>query len=125
MTYNYKDGDTPVAIQFKTLRNISSKQDAFLGRKILMGLAPISELIKLGKDTGDGDISTNVADKSANVRNAVKTKKNSRISVKSGVPSQIYNTLENEPDQFHLLNNGITILCERSELHKDKRTWFH
>ena len=73
----YKDGDIPVAIQFKTLRNISSKDDSFFGRKILIGLAPISELIKLGKDTGDGDVTTNVADKSANVRNAVKTKKNS------------------------------------------------
>jgi len=116
----YKDGDIPVAIQFKTLRNISSKDDSFFGRKILIGLAPISELIKLGKDTGDGDVTTNVADKSANVRNAVKTKKNSRISVKSGVASKIYNTLENEPGHFHLLNNGITILCERCELHKDK-----
>ena len=75
----YQDGDIPVAIQFKTLRNISSKEDTFYGRKILIGLAPISELIKLGKDSGDGDITTNVADKSANVRDAVKTRKNARI----------------------------------------------
>ena len=116
----YKDGDTPVAIQFKTLRNISSKEDTFFGRKILVGLAPITELIKLGKDSGDGDITTNVADKSANVRDAVKTRKNARINIKSGVASKIYDTLVNEPGQFHLLNNGITILCERSEMSKDK-----
>ena len=120
MTNKYLDGDSPITIQFSTLRNISTKQDVFLGRKILMGLAPISQLIKLGKDSGDGDVTTNVADKSANVRNPVKTKKDGRISVKSGVPAQIYNTLENDPDQFHLLNNGITILCDRSELHPDK-----
>ena len=116
----YKDGDIPVAIQFKTLRNISSKEDTFYGRKILIGLAPITELIKLGKDSGDGDVTTNVADKSANVRDAVKTRKNARINIKSGVASKIYDTLVNEPGQFHLLNNGITILCERSEMSKDK-----
>ena len=116
----YKDGDTPVALQFKTLRNISSKEDTFYGRKILVGLAPITELIKLGKDSGDGDVTTNVADKSANVRDAVKTRKNARINIKSGVASKIYDTLVNEPGQFHLLNNGITILCERSEMSKDK-----
>jgi hypothetical protein len=116
----YQDGDIPVTIQFKTLRNISSKEDNFYGRKILIGLAPISQLLNLGKDSGDGDVTTNVADKSANVRNAVKTRKDGRINVKSGVANKIYSTLENEPNHFHLLNNGITILCERSQLHKDK-----
>lgn len=116
----FQDGDTPVAIQFNTLRNISTKEDNFFGRKILVGLAPISELLKLGKDTGDGDLTTNVADKSSNVRDAVKTRKDGRINIKSGVASKIYSTLENDPQHFHLLNNGITILCERSELHKEK-----
>ena len=41
----FQDGDTPVAIQFNTLRNISTKEDNFYGRKILVGLAPISELL--------------------------------------------------------------------------------
>ena len=81
---------------------------------------PSLELIKLGKDSGDGDVTTNVADKSANVRDAVKTRKDARINIKSGVASKIYDTLVNEPGQFHLLNNGITILCERSEMSKDK-----
>ena len=116
----FQDGDTPVAIHFNTLRNISTKEDAFYGRKILVGLAPISELLKLGKESGDGDPTTNIADKSANVRDAVKTRKDGRINIKSGVASKIYETLENDPGHFHLLNNGITILCERSELHKDK-----
>ena len=100
----FQDGDTPVAIHFNTLRNISSKQDAFYGRKILVGLAPISELLKLGKESGDGDPTTNIADKSANVRDAVKTRKDGRINIKSGVASKIYETLENDPDHFHLLN---------------------
>ena len=73
----FQDGETHVAIQFNTLRNISTKEDNFYGRKILVGLAPISELLKLGKDTGDGDLTTNVADKSSNVR-AVKTRKDGR-----------------------------------------------
>lgn len=107
-----RQGSSPVVLNFQTLRNISSKLDNFKGRKILTGLISTNELLKLS----NGGMSAN---KIANVRNATQNKKDGMISINSGIPQKIYSTLENHPDQFHLLNGGITILCDRSEIKKD------
>ena len=122
MNYSQSVNDTDhiVVLNFKTLRNISTKQDLEQGRKILTGYVPTKELLKLGKDSGDGIVTTNIADKSANVRDAARLKKGGMISVSSGVPSMIYSSLSNDADTFHLLNGGITILCDKSILNKDR-----
>lgn len=105
MKHNQNDGYT-IAIQFNTLRNISSKLDLHRGRKTLIGLAPITELLKLKN-------SQEKVDKSANVRDYTNKFKSGEVSTRSGVPQKIYDTLENEPEKFHILNGGITIICER------------
>ena len=46
MSTSINDG-IPVAIQFNTLRNISSKYDIHMGRKVLIGLVSINEIVKL------------------------------------------------------------------------------
>ncbi len=92
MTNHSNDGFA-IAIQFNTLRNISSKLDILRGRKTLIGLAPITELLKL-KDT-----SSEKVDKSANVRDYTDKSKGKEVSTRSGVPQKIFDSLENEPEK--------------------------
>ena len=117
-------GDHVVALQFETLRNISTKKDIHQGIKHLVGNIKTLELLKLGQESGDGLLTTNVANKEENVRDAtsfLKAKKKSpMISTKSGVPGIMYDSLVNFPDHFHIKNGGIVILCDRSEENKDK-----
>jgi len=113
MSTSINDG-IPVAIQFNTLRNISSKYDIHMGRKVLIGLVSINEIVKLA------DSVSGKADKKANVRDYSDKSKKGEISIRSGVPARIYETLENEPGIFHLLNGGITLLCKRSHESKEK-----
>ena len=118
-------GDHIIALQFETLRNISTKRDIHQGIKHLVGNIKTKELLKLGKDSGDGIITTNVADKEENVRDATSSMKAKNkppmISTKTGVPGVLYDSLVNFPDHFHIKNGGIVILCDRSEENKDKQ----
>tara|TARA_X000000368_G_C23005596_1_gene701027 strand:- start:240 stop:1448 length:1209 start_codon:yes stop_codon:yes gene_type:complete len=113
MTNHSNDGSA-IAIQFNTLRNISSKLDILRGRKTLIGLAPITELLKLKDNSSDK------VDKSANVRDYTNKSKGKEVSTRSGVPQKIFDSLENEPEKFHILNGGITILCKRSQENPQK-----
>ena len=108
------DGN-PIVFQFNTLRNISSKLDILRGRKTIIGYVPIIELKKLVNNSNDKKV-----DKSANVRDYTDKYKGKEVSTRSGVPQKIWDTLENEPEKFHILNGGITYLCDRSQTNPKK-----
>ena len=123
MNITTKGGDSHnVALNFETLRNLSTKRDLGKGRKIHIGLIKTKELLKLGLDSGDGIIETNIADKRTNIRDEAKGKKNNMVGTSSNLPFEIYSTLLNNPEDFHILNNGIKIQCDRSEVNRNRET---
>ena len=116
------DSHHKVVLDFETLRNLSTKSDLSKGRKYHTGFIHTKQLLMLGEDSGDDNIATNVANKSTNIRDEARGRKNNMVLTGSGVAADIYSTLLNNPEDFHILNNGIKIQCSRSEVNRNKET---
>jgi hypothetical protein len=94
-------------LNFFTFRDYHTKLDNEKGRSLFIGLFDARDLI---------DISN-----AENVRDYLKVSKSGQNLTSSGVHAQIYNTLENSPEDFHLLNGGITICADGIEIDNNNR----
>lgn len=88
-------------LHFHTLQSFQTKSDALSGRTLFIGLFEARDVVAL--------------DNSENVRDYLSLDKDGNEKVSSGVHAQIYQTLINRPEDFHLLNGGITICAEAVE----------
>ncbi len=92
------DLESEFVLKFRTLRDISTKEDAEKNRRIFSGQAYTKDLIGI-EEWGNvrGYLTTNKAgDKKINKRS---------------VHAKILETLQRKPEDFNILNNGITIKC--------------
>ena len=93
------DRDTLVELNFHTLSNFQSKKDTESGKSMVIGLFNAKDLIDIPV-TG-------------NVRDYLKLNiKTGEHKVNTGVHAQIYDTLLNRPEDFHLLNGGLTLIAD-------------
>lgn len=99
-------GDLKV-LHFHTLQSFQTKSDSLSGRTLFIGLFDAKDVIAV--------------DNSDNVRGYLSLNKDGDEKVSSGVHAQIYQTLINRPEDFHLLNGGITICAEAIEARDNER----
>lgn len=90
--------DLTNVLSFHTLQTFQTKSDSELGRTMYIGLFDAAGVIKVPNDE--------------NVRDYLKLGKDGKETASSGVHALIYDTLQNRPEDFHLLNGGITICAE-------------
>ncbi|MBL8680119.1 MAG: AIPR family protein [Myxococcales bacterium] len=85
-------------IHYEVLRNVTSKADLDLKRERRCGVAPSGEFFDLPDDQ--------------NVRQYLETEVNGKkIKKRTDVNDAIRSTLEARPEDFAMLNSGITIVC--------------
>ncbi len=85
-------------LNFHTLHNFQTKSDSESGKMLYIGIFDAKGVVDIEND--------------ANVRGFLKLDKFGEEKVNTGVHSKIYETLNNRPEDFHLLNGGITICAE-------------
>ncbi len=98
---------TVSTLNFFTFRDYHTKLDNEKGRSLYIGLFDAKDLIKVSN--------------SNNVRDYLKVSRNGENLTSSGVHSQIYNTLENSPEDFYYLNGGITICADGIDIDNNNR----
>ncbi len=91
---------------YTTCRNISSPEDEEAGRKIYSGHAPASSVLALEDDE--------------NVREYLVDAQGKQKRTPTLVHQAIRKTLEDQPDQFSILNGGMVIVARGAEV-DDKR----
>lgn len=91
----------PVEFRYETLRNISTKLDERLNRKIITGQAPLESVIGLSIEK--------------NVRESLFDAEGKKRKTLTAVHRAIKNTLETKPEQFNVLNGGIKMCATRIE----------
>src|SRR5262245_31460580 len=89
-----------------TCRNISAPEDDASGRKVYSGHAPASSVLDLEDDE--------------NVREYLVDGKGKEKQIPTLVHQAIRKTLEDQPDQFSILNGGMVIVARSVEV-DDKR----
>ena len=104
-----------VSLKFHTLRDFSTKSNIELKRRLWISQINTKELIQLDKN-GDKLITD-----SSNVRGYLKTNSAGEKHANSGVHSSIYDTLLNHPEDFSLLNGGITIIAKGCEVDNNNK----
>lgn len=92
------DKSEKTQLRFHTLQTFQTKSDSESGRTLYIGLFDAKDVVQLENDS--------------NVRNYLKLDKDGSEKVNTGIHSQIYETLINRPEDFHLLNGGITVCAE-------------
>ena len=111
ITLLHSEGNSKTAVvstlNFFTFRDYHTKLDNEKGRSLFIGLFDAKDLV---------DISN-----SNNVRGYLRVGRNGENLTSSGVHSQIYNTLENSPEDFYFLNGGITICAEGIDIDNNNR----
>jgi len=85
-------------LRFHTLQTFQTKTDSESGRTLYIGLFDANDVVQL--------------ENYSNVRNFLKLDKDGLEKVNTGVHAKIYETLINRPEDFHLLNGGITVCAE-------------
>jgi AIPR protein len=88
--------------QYNTLRNISAPEDNEAGRRVYAGNAPASAFIDLPEDE--------------NVRSYIVTAEGKKRQRLTDVHRRIRDTLENDPEDFVILNSGIVIVARDIEV---------
>lgn len=96
-----------VDFQFDTLRNISTKLDEKLRRKIVTGQAPVSSVIGLSI--------------AKNVRESLFEADGKKRKTLSSVHRAILHTLENRSEDFNVLNSGIKMTASKIEIDENKK----
>lgn len=93
--------------EYHSLRNISGPDDTREDRRVFVGFAPLTSFLDLGEDE--------------NVRGYLVTAEGKRRQRLFDVHRQMRDTLQNRPDQFSVLNGGITIVASAAEVDDKKR----
>jgi hypothetical protein len=106
MTRSARAADAAFEFPYVTCRNISGPEDEAAGRKVYSGHAPGSSVISLQDDE--------------NVREYLADAHGSQKQVPTLVHHAIRKTLEDQPDQFSILNGGMVIVARAVDV-DDKR----
>jgi AIPR protein len=106
MTRSARAAGTAFEFPYITCRNISGPEDDAAGRKVYSGHAPGSSVLSLQDDE--------------NVREYLADAHGNRKPVPTIVHHAIRKTLEDQPDQFSILNGGMVIVARAVEV-DDKR----
>lgn len=96
---------TVVPFPFFNVRHITSPEDEKTGRKVYVGYAPVSAIL---------DISTN-----ENVREYLLEGRKKRVPTQ--VHRAIRDTLENNPEDFGVLNGGIVLVARACEVDEKQK----
>lgn len=84
---------------FETLRNISTKLDEKLNRKLVVGQAPVTSILGMSIEK--------------NVRDSLFEADGKKRKILSAVHRAILGTLENRPEDFNVLNGGVKITASK------------
>jgi hypothetical protein len=102
-----RDDRLLVDFPFYSLRNVSCPEDAENGRKVLFGHTPAPNVLNLKTDE--------------NVRDYLVATPGKKRRQYTQVHRAIRETLENDPQNFSLLNGGITIVARDYEVDEKKK----
>ena len=97
-----------IELPFHSLRNISSPEDILEGRSVYTGTMPVQSIV---------DLPTN-----ENVRNYLVEAEGKKKRVLSQVHLAIRNTLTEYPDRFCVLNGGVVLVAQASEVEDKSKT---
>lgn len=97
----------PVLFQYTTLRTISSPEDKANGREVYVGYAPIESVVELPTDE--------------NVRDYLVDAEGKKRARPTQVHLAMRETLKNNPQNFSVLNGGITIVAQDIEVNDKDR----
>ena len=89
---------TPKTLRFHTFTNFHSKSDTSNGRTLHVGLFNAKDIVQIPNN--------------GNVRGYLKLDSSGQEQAKTGIHAEIYKSLEQRPEDFHVLNGGITICAE-------------
>ena len=106
MTRTLSARSTRMTFPYNSLRNISSPEDADNGRRVLAGHAVYTSFLGLPENE--------------NVRGYLVTAEGKKRQRLSDVHRQIRETLDNNPEDFCILNGGIVIVASEAEV--DEKT---
>jgi len=106
MTPSTRAGVGAFEFPYITCRNISAPEDDTAGRKVYSGHAPASSVLSLEDDE--------------NVREYILHAQGTQKTIPTLVHQAIRKTLEDQPDQFSILNGGMVIVARAVEI-DDKR----
>ncbi|MCU1332041.1 MAG: hypothetical protein JWM08_1033 [Candidatus Angelobacter sp.] len=95
-----------VTIPFASFRNISCPDDTDNGRRVFAGRMPAKGLLKIGTNE--------------NVRGYLVDAEGKKKQRRSDVHRAIYDTIENYPDEFCVLNGGVVIVARAADI--DEKT---
>lgn len=96
-----------IALSFHSIRNISCPEDKENKRTVLSGKAPIASIIDIPTDE--------------NVRDYLLEAEGRKRKRPSGVHLAIKDTLKNNPENFSVLNGGVTIVARSCEIDEAKK----
>jgi hypothetical protein len=106
MTTSTRAAAAAFEFPYITCRNISAPEDDAAGRKVYAGHAPASSVLSLEDDE--------------NVREYIVRAQGNQKHMPTPVHQAIRKTLEDQPDQFSILNGGMVIVARAVEV-DDKR----
>src|SRR5258708_12502280 len=106
MTTSTRAAGAAFEFPYITCRNISAPEDDAAGRKVYSGHAPASSVLSLEDDE--------------NVREYLADAQGDQKHMPTLVHQAIRKTLEDQPDQFSILNGGMVIVARAVEV-DDKR----
>src|SRR5499427_442797 len=106
MTISRRAAGAVFEFPYITCRNISAPEDDAAGRKVYCGNAPASSVLSLEDDE--------------NVREYLADAQSDHKHMPTLVHQAIRKTLEDQPDQFSILNSGMVIVARAVEV-DDKR----
>ena len=96
-----------IEFPFHSVRNISSPEDLDSGRKIYVGHAPLSSILDLSTDE--------------NVRDYLLDAEGRQRRTPTQVNRAIRDTLQNTPEDFSVLNSGVTIVARGCDIDEKKK----
>jgi hypothetical protein len=97
----------PTNFQYHTLRKITSPEDAENGREIYCGYAPAESVLPLPTDE--------------NVRDYLLEAQGRLRNRKTNVHREMFETLKNNPQNFSVLNGGVTIVAHAVQVDDKSR----
>jgi hypothetical protein len=108
MTTSSRAAAAAFELPYITCRNISAPEDEAAGRKVYAGHAPASSVLGLEDDE--------------NVREYLVDAQGKQKRTPTLVHQAIRKTLEDQPDQFSILNGGMVIVARGAEIDDKRKT---
>ncbi|MEI9921402.1 MAG: AIPR family protein [Bacteroidota bacterium] len=96
-----------IVFPFHSLRNISCPEDLKNDRRVYTGQAPVSSILELPTN--------------ANVRGYLVEAEGKQKRTYTSVHKAIRNTLEDDPENFSILNNGVVIVARDIEVDENSK----